>query len=203
MKLRAGNFVVYEKAKTSTHPSPRAENVFPSRHGDTYSYVIKKFWKVLRVLKMTPSKSKPVAENGTPCHLVTRVCAKPDCGNGCFSKIGSFENDAVAERDFSFLLRKEETAADRVSGKLRIVLRGLRVRVFLAGPQCGKHDASDQDSDDKHHTENQTGLHFRPIAQQVGHHGRRREIDVPFPAQGFIKGGMFRRWLTIGLIHRS
>ena len=51
MKLRAGNFVVYEKVKTSTHPSLRAENVFPSRHGDTYSYVIKKFWKVLRVFE--------------------------------------------------------------------------------------------------------------------------------------------------------
>ncbi len=51
MKLRAGNFVVYEKVKTSTHPSPRAENVFPSRHGDTYSYVIKKFWKVRRIFE--------------------------------------------------------------------------------------------------------------------------------------------------------
>ncbi len=49
MKLKAGDFVVYQKEKISTHPSPRAENVFPSRHGDTYSYVIKKFWKVLRV----------------------------------------------------------------------------------------------------------------------------------------------------------
>ena len=49
MKLKAGNFVVYQKEKTSTHPSLRAENVFPSRHGDTYSYVIRKFWKVLRV----------------------------------------------------------------------------------------------------------------------------------------------------------
>ena len=49
VKLKAGNFVVYQKEKISTHPSPRAENVFPARHGDTYSYVIKKFWKVLRV----------------------------------------------------------------------------------------------------------------------------------------------------------
>ena len=49
MKLKAGNFVVYQKEKTSTHPSLRAENVFPARHGDTYSYVIRKFWKVLRV----------------------------------------------------------------------------------------------------------------------------------------------------------
>lgn len=49
MKLKAGNFVVYQKEKTSTHPSLRAEKIFPSRHGDTYSYVIRKFWKVLRV----------------------------------------------------------------------------------------------------------------------------------------------------------
>ena len=49
MKLKAGNFVVYQKEKTSTHPSLRAEKVFPAQHGDTYSYVIRKFWKVLRV----------------------------------------------------------------------------------------------------------------------------------------------------------
>ena len=51
MKLKAGNFIVYQKEKISAHPSPRAENVFPARHGDTYSYVIEKFWKVLRVFE--------------------------------------------------------------------------------------------------------------------------------------------------------
>ena len=51
MKLKAGNFVMYQKEKTSTHPSLRAENVFPARHGDTYSYVIRKFWKVLQVFE--------------------------------------------------------------------------------------------------------------------------------------------------------
>ena len=51
MKFKAGNFVVYRKEKTSTHPSLRAKNLFPARHGDTYSYVIKKFWKVLRVFE--------------------------------------------------------------------------------------------------------------------------------------------------------
>ena len=49
MKLQTGDFVIYHKWKASTHPSPRAKKVDPARHGDTYSYMIEKFWKVIQV----------------------------------------------------------------------------------------------------------------------------------------------------------
>ncbi len=49
MKFKVGDFVVYQKWKCSTHPSLRAKAVHPAQHGDTYSYAIEKFWKVVRV----------------------------------------------------------------------------------------------------------------------------------------------------------
>ena len=49
MKLKAGDFIIYPKWKASTHPSPRAKHIYPAQHGDTYSYVIDKFWKVIEV----------------------------------------------------------------------------------------------------------------------------------------------------------
>ena len=49
MRLKVGDFVIYRKWKASTHPSPRAKNIRPARYGDTYSYVIDKFWKVVQV----------------------------------------------------------------------------------------------------------------------------------------------------------
>ena len=49
MRFKVGDFVVYHKRKTSTHPSLRAKAVYPARHGETYSYVIDKFWKVINV----------------------------------------------------------------------------------------------------------------------------------------------------------
>lgn len=49
MKLKSGDFVVVKKYKASTHPSPRAKDIDPSNHGDTYSYRIDKYWKVVQV----------------------------------------------------------------------------------------------------------------------------------------------------------
>jgi len=49
MKLKAGDFVIYHKWKASTRPSPRAKDIDPARHGDTYSYRIDKYWKVVQV----------------------------------------------------------------------------------------------------------------------------------------------------------
>ncbi|MCA9473116.1 MAG: hypothetical protein MRJ96_11200 [Nitrospirales bacterium] len=49
MAIKAGDFVIFSKYKTSSHPSPHAKAVSPAQHGDTYSYVIDKFWKVVRV----------------------------------------------------------------------------------------------------------------------------------------------------------
>jgi hypothetical protein len=46
----AGDWAVYRKSKRSTSPGPRAENVIASPKGDSYTYVVDKFWVVERVL---------------------------------------------------------------------------------------------------------------------------------------------------------
>lgn len=45
-----GDWVIYRKAKFSTHPGPRAQNVNPARSGEKYSYTVDKFWVVAQVL---------------------------------------------------------------------------------------------------------------------------------------------------------
>ncbi len=45
-----GDLVVYHKTKHSSHPGPRAVDVQPARHGETYSYIVDKFWIVREVL---------------------------------------------------------------------------------------------------------------------------------------------------------
>ncbi len=49
MKIKVGEYVVFRKLKSSSHPSPRAKQLRPAKHGDTYTYLIDKFWKVVRV----------------------------------------------------------------------------------------------------------------------------------------------------------
>jgi hypothetical protein len=49
MSFKIGEFVIVGKPKRSTHPSPQAKDVHPAQHGETYSYIIEKFWKVVRV----------------------------------------------------------------------------------------------------------------------------------------------------------
>lgn len=44
-----GDRVVYTATKHSSHPGPRAEAVAPERHGEGYSYNVKKYWRVLDV----------------------------------------------------------------------------------------------------------------------------------------------------------
>jgi hypothetical protein len=45
-----GDWAVYRKSKVSTSPGPRATNVFASRKGDTYTYIVDKFWVVQELL---------------------------------------------------------------------------------------------------------------------------------------------------------
>jgi hypothetical protein len=47
--FKAGDGVVYYKSKKSPSPSLRAQNLRPQKHGEEYSYVIKKYWTVLKV----------------------------------------------------------------------------------------------------------------------------------------------------------
>jgi len=49
--FQPGDLVVYHKTKHSTQPGPRASDVQPARHGDTYSYTVDKFWIVRDVLE--------------------------------------------------------------------------------------------------------------------------------------------------------
>ena len=45
-----GDWVVYRKSKRSTSPGPRAEHVVAAPKGETYTYVVDKFWVVESVL---------------------------------------------------------------------------------------------------------------------------------------------------------
>lgn len=49
--FRVGTAVVYTKQKTSLSPGKRAEEISPSTKGDTYTYVVDKFWVVEEVLE--------------------------------------------------------------------------------------------------------------------------------------------------------
>ncbi len=45
-----GDWVIYLKQKHSSSPTPRAKSVFPAPAGDTYSYIVEKYWVVQEVL---------------------------------------------------------------------------------------------------------------------------------------------------------
>jgi len=49
MHLKVGDPIIYRKRKSSEHPGPRAKQVFPLKNGDTYHYVVDKFWTVTNV----------------------------------------------------------------------------------------------------------------------------------------------------------
>ena len=46
---RVGEAVVYTKSKQSAAPGPRAKQVNPARQGDSYSYVVDKYWRIKQV----------------------------------------------------------------------------------------------------------------------------------------------------------
>lgn len=52
--FRRHELVVYEKAKHGTHPGPRARNVRPAVHGDTYVYTVDKYWIVVEAVEGRP-----------------------------------------------------------------------------------------------------------------------------------------------------
>lgn len=45
-KLKRGDWVVYRKQKVSTSPGPRADSVVAAQSGETYSYLVDKYWVV-------------------------------------------------------------------------------------------------------------------------------------------------------------
>jgi hypothetical protein len=44
---RPGDVVVYRKQKNTVHPGPNARHIQPAENGDTYSYSVDKFWRVV------------------------------------------------------------------------------------------------------------------------------------------------------------
>lgn len=48
--FQLGDQLIFRQSKISSHPTPRAKNVRPSRKGDNYSYVVDKFWVVAATL---------------------------------------------------------------------------------------------------------------------------------------------------------
>lgn len=47
---KPGDRVVYQMSKRSTHPGPRARDIFPAPRGESYSYVVEKYWVVEDVI---------------------------------------------------------------------------------------------------------------------------------------------------------
>lgn len=46
-QFRKGDPVIFTKTKFSVRPGPRAEDISPASHGETYSYLVKKLWTVI------------------------------------------------------------------------------------------------------------------------------------------------------------
>jgi hypothetical protein len=44
-----GDRVVYSRQKHSSSPGPRAQEVTPAAHGESYSYLVDKYWRVIAV----------------------------------------------------------------------------------------------------------------------------------------------------------
>ena len=47
--LKPGDAVVYHLSKVSADPGPRAKDVHPAEFGETYRYLVDKFWTVAEV----------------------------------------------------------------------------------------------------------------------------------------------------------
>jgi hypothetical protein len=68
-----GDWAVYRKSKVSTSPGPRATNVVASQKGDSYTYIVDKFWIVEELLpagelRMRTARGKThVIRQDDPC----------------------------------------------------------------------------------------------------------------------------------------
>jgi hypothetical protein len=47
--FRPGDCVIYQKQKLSAHPGRHAQDIRPAPNGDTYSYSVLKFYRVVAV----------------------------------------------------------------------------------------------------------------------------------------------------------
>ncbi len=49
-QYRRGDPVIFRVTKSSYRPGPRARNIHPAPHGESYSYAVDKFWMVVEEL---------------------------------------------------------------------------------------------------------------------------------------------------------
>lgn len=47
--FRKGDWVIYRKQKSSVSPGPRAQKLSPASKGETYNYIVEKYWIVDQV----------------------------------------------------------------------------------------------------------------------------------------------------------
>lgn len=50
MEWKAGDWAIYRKQKHGTSPGPRAHDLHPATAGDTYAYVVDKYWIVESIM---------------------------------------------------------------------------------------------------------------------------------------------------------
>lgn len=70
-QFQRGDPVIFTKTKYSLRPGPRAENISPASRGESYSYLVKKFWTVIdntdgRLLVQTRRGKKHWIEHDDP-----------------------------------------------------------------------------------------------------------------------------------------
>lgn len=73
-RFRPGDVVVYRKQKQSVKPGLHAKDIQPEPHGDTYTYLVDKFWRVIAVnpdntLVVSTRKGKKLTINGDDPNL--------------------------------------------------------------------------------------------------------------------------------------
>ena len=49
-RFRVHDVIVYEKPKHGTHPTPRAHDLRPTPQGESYDYVVDKYWIVVETI---------------------------------------------------------------------------------------------------------------------------------------------------------
>jgi hypothetical protein len=71
--FRERELIVYVKEKHGTHPGPRAQAIRPAPAGDTYDYVVRKYWLVEnasidgRLTLKTPGGKRHQVQRDDPC----------------------------------------------------------------------------------------------------------------------------------------
>lgn len=72
-KFKVGDKVVFKKTRNRMHPGRKAHDIYPSAHGDYYTYLVDKYRKVQavtpdgQVVLVSPKGKTQVMDAGSPC----------------------------------------------------------------------------------------------------------------------------------------